>query len=156
MNPPNGAARIRSCTQTPHILLKELHLSTPFRFQGKPGGGQGQRKARGRNPVSPSPNLLQRNHSRPGPNVPSPQRKTARNTIRPGARPPNAGHTDAGTLSRSVSGKNTSAYAETAQTPQFQARSGAQPALKNTAKPTGATTPNQKYLLGQQVMPVQP
>ena len=72
----------------PHILLKEFHLSTPFRFQGKPGGGQGQRKARGRNPVSPSPNLLQRNHSRPGPNVPSPQRKTARNTIRPRSQTP--------------------------------------------------------------------
>ena len=72
--------RLRTFMHCPPSILKELHLSTPLRFQGKPGQGKRQRKARGRNPVLPNRRVPPRNLPPPSPKIPKRQSKTAEST----------------------------------------------------------------------------
>ena len=89
--------RLRTFTHCPPSILKELHLSTPLRFQGKPGEGQRQRKARGRNPVLPNRRVPPRNLPPQSLKIPKRRSKTAESTTETGPNAQSARNTNGAT-----------------------------------------------------------
>ena len=125
----------------PHSILKELHLSTPLRFQGKPDEGQRQRKARGRNPAPPNPRVPPRNLSPPSPKNPKRRSKTAESTTETGPNAQSARNTNGKRSWNSAGPPRNSGFASTAAASPYPARPDAKTAPSGTGLTAGRMTP---------------
>ena len=127
----------------PHSILKELHLNTPLRFQGKPDEGQRQRKARGRNPVPPNPRVPPRNLSPPSPKIPKRRSKTAESTTETGPNAQSARNTTGKRPWNAAGPPRNSGFASTAAASPYPARPDAKTAPSGTGLTAGRMTPSE-------------
>ena len=127
----------------PHSILKELYSSTPLRFQGKPGEGQRQRKARGRNPVPPNPGVPPRNLPPPSPRNPKRRSKTAESTTETGPNAQSARNTTGKRPWNAAGPPRNSGFASTAAASPYPARPDAKTAPSGTGLTAGRMTPSE-------------